>query len=172
MACGIYTIGGIPLGCLDNTGGIKYVDIAPMPTDGAAYDLASDSMSIETINDPIASEFKRFSFRKQTSGLESTVNINDVEGIMSVTTNLTLKFAKQETAKRSEIMALLLENSIVVVTDMNDKQWVLGVENPVTATAGTTSTGINLTDGNSYNITLTDLSSELPYELTGSIATS
>ncbi len=54
---------------------------------------------------------------------------------------------------------------MVIVKDANGKLWYLGYNEPVTATAGTGQTGTAATDGNNYQITLTDQSDTYPYEV-------
>ena len=162
MACNSYSLSGISLGCSDNIGGIKFVDIAQV-TGSTITATTNTSNQITGLTG--VGEFKRFDFRKQSGNLESTTAISDAEGTVLVTSNLNLKFAKMETAKRTEIVALTFSNVVVKVTDQNGKVWFLGLDNPVTATAAGGATGTNFTDGNSYTITLTDLSKELPKEI-------
>jgi hypothetical protein len=164
MACGSYTLSGIALGCLDNTGGIKTISVASYPTTGFTSDLNA-SGEITGFTGIASGDWKTFDFRKQSSGLSTEVAVSDVEGTVLFTSSLSLKFSKMETAKRTEIMALILGNAVVKVTDQNGKVWFLGYDNPVTATAATAATGTAFTDGNSYAITLTDLSKELPRQV-------
>ena len=70
-----------------------------------------------------------------------------------------------ETTKRVEIMALAQSGLVVVVVDANGKQWLLGYDAPVKASAGDGLTGTARADRNGYSITLQDNSLELPYEV-------
>jgi hypothetical protein len=72
---------------------------------------------------------------------------------------------KMETSKRLQMMALLMNECVAIVKDCNGKYWYLGYDNPLEASAGTASTGTANTDLNGYDITLTDTSRELPYEV-------
>ena len=56
-------------------------------------------------------------------------------------------------------------------TSGNNKYWYLGYDEPVTLTAGTAGTGTAKGDKNGYDLTLTDLSNSLPYEVSEAIAT-
>ena len=75
---------------------------------------------------------------------------------------------KMETAKRIEIMALMMSACAVIVRDSNDKYWYLGKDNYVECSAGSAQTGTAISDSNHYELTLTDTSSELPYEVAAS----
>ena len=70
-----------------------------------------------------------------------------------------------ETAKRTELANLDGGQLVAIVEDMNGKYWYLGKDNWVSASAVTGQTGAGVDDGNFYTITLTDISSELPYEV-------
>ena len=54
----------------------------------------------------------------------------------------------------------------VIYEDNNQKRWLLGYDNPVTATSLGGETGTAFGDANQYTIELTDNSSELPMEVT------
>ena len=114
-------------------------------------------------------KFKKYAFKKNTSSMTSTLNVDPANGVNFVQTDLSLVFAKQETVKRMEIAKLSLGELRVIVLDANGKYWFLGQEEFVSATAGTAETGVNRTDGNKYTITLTDYSSSYPYEVTPTI---
>ena len=88
-----------------------------------------------------------------------------MNGVNFVTSDLTLVFAKQDTAKRIEISALALDDLVVIVKDANLHYWYLGKDEPVQASAAAAQTGTARTDGNSYTITLQDTSLKLPYEV-------
>ena len=68
-----------------------------------------------------------------------------------------------------EIAKLSLGELRVIVKDANGKYWFLGMEEFVSATSGSAETGTNRTDGNKYQIVLTDYSSSYPYEVDPSI---
>ena len=92
-------------------------------------------------------------------------------GVNYVSTELNLVFTRQETAKRVEMSALLLNDVACLVVDSNNKVWVMGLESPVNATAATAESGVAASDGNKYTITLTDESSTFMYEYTGDLPT-
>ena len=163
MACS-QTLNGIAAACETNVGGIREVFIANYD-DVSAVELDEVSNMIKTISMVDTAKFKKYAFKKNTSSMTSTLNVDPANGINFVQTDLSLVFAKQETVKRMEIAKLSLGELRVIVLDANGKYWFLGQEEFVSATAGTAETGTNRTDGNKYTITLTDYSASYPYEV-------
>lgn len=161
MACASYTMSGLAVGCKDSIGGIKKAWFAPY---GVTTSVSTNTLTIapESIKD-----FKVYNFRKATGSMTSTLNTSETAG-NSFTTEVTLQFLKQETSKRLEVMALLMNEMVGVIKDGNGKYWYIGYDYPIEATAGTAETGTAMTDLNGYNITITDNSIELPYEITDS----
>ena len=163
MGCS-QVLNGIAADCQTNVGGIREIYIANYD-DVSAVTLDETSNMIKTITMVDTAKFKKYSFKKNTSSMTSTLNVDPANGINFVQTDLALVFAKQETVKRMEIAKLSLGELRVIVLDANGKYWFLGKEEFVSATAGTAETGTNRTDGNKYTITLTDYSASYPYEV-------
>lgn len=167
MACS-QTLSGIAAACETNVGGIREVYIANYD-DVTAVEVDETTHLVDTITMDTGKKFYQYFFKKNTSSMTSTLNVDPANGVNFVQTDLALQFAKQETAKRMEIAKLALGELRVIVLDSNGKYWFLGLEEFVSATAGTAETGVNRTDGNKYTITLTDYSSSYPYEVDSSI---
>ena len=167
MACS-QVLNGIAADCQTNVGGVREVYIANY-SDVTAIEVDDSSNMIKTITMADTAKFKKYAFKKNTSSMTSTLNVDPANGVNFVQTDLSLVFAKQETVKRMEIAKLSLGELRVIVLDANGKYWFLGQEEFVSATAGTAETGTNRTDGNRYQITLTDYSSSYPYEVTPTI---
>ena len=167
MACS-QLLNGIAADCQTNVGGVREVYIANY-SDVTAIEVDDSSNMIKTITMADSAKFKKYAFKKNTSSMTSTLNVDPANGVNFVQTDLSLVFAKQETVKRMEIAKLSLGELRVIVLDANGKYWFLGQEEFVSATAGTAETGVNRTDGNKYTITLTDYSSSYPYEVTPTI---
>ena len=163
MSCS-QVLNGIAADCQTNVGGIREIYIANYD-DVSAVTLDDTSNMIKTITMADSAKFKKYAFKKNTSSMTSTLNVDPANGINFVQTDLSLVFAKQETVKRMEIAKLSLGELRVIVLDANGKYWFLGKEEFVSATAGTAETGTNRTDGNKYSITLTDYSASYPYEV-------
>ena len=167
MACS-QTLNGIAAACETNVGGIREVYIANYD-DVTAIEVDATTNMIDTITMETGKKFYKYLFKKNTSSLTSTLNVDPTAGVNFVQSDLALVFAKQETVKRMEIAKLSLGELRVIIKDANGKYWFLGYEEFVSATAGTAETGVNRTDGNRYTITLTDYSSSYPYEVDSSI---
>ena len=167
MSCS-QLLNGIAADCQTNVGGVREVYIANY-SDVTAIEVDDSSNMIKTITMADSAKFKKYAFKKNTSSMTSTLNVDPANGVNFVQTDLALVFAKQETVKRMEIAKLSLGELRVIVLDANGKYWFLGQEEFVSATAGTAETGTNRTDGNRYSITLTDYSSSYPYEVTPTI---
>ena len=163
MSCS-QVLNGIAADCQTNVGGVREVYIANY-SDVTAIEVDEVSNMIKTITMADTAKFKKYAFKKNTSSMTSTLNVDPANGVNFVQTDLSLVFAKQETVKRMEIAKLSLGELRVIVLDANGKYWFLGQEEFVSATAGTAETGVNRTDGNKYTITLTDYSSSYPYEV-------
>ena len=163
MSCS-QVLNGIAADCQTNVGGVREVYIANYG-DVTAVTLDETSNMIKTITMVDSAKFKKYAFKKNTSSMTSTLNVDPANGINFVQTDLSLVFAKQETVKRMEIAKLSLGELRVIVLDANGKYWFLGKEEFVSATAGTAETGTNRQDGNKYTITLTDYSASYPYEV-------
>ena len=163
MSCS-QVLNGIAADCQTNVGGVREVYIANY-SDVTAIEVDDSSNMIKTITMADTAKFKKYAFKKNTSSMTSTLNVDPANGVNFVQTDLSLVFAKQETVKRMEIAKLSLGELRVIVLDANGKYWFLGQEEFVSATAGTAETGVNRTDGNKYTITLTDYSSSYPYEV-------
>ena len=167
MACS-QVLNGIAADCQSNVGGVREVYIANY-SDVTTIEVDETSNMIKTITMADTAKFKKYAFKKNTSSMTSTLNVDPANGVNFVQTDLTVVFAKQETVKRMEIAKLSLGELRVIVLDANGKYWFLGQEEFVSATSGTAETGTNRTDGNRYQIVLTDYSSSYPYEVDPSI---
>lgn len=164
MACKSFALSGIALPCKDNMGGIKEVYIVKS-NDIKTVTLNTERSQIATIETVDEAKFKTYKFRKGTASMTSNASSDEQIGNFSVTTELSLQFSKMETSKRLEIMALCLEDVVVIVLDWNGKYWYLGYDFPVTANTATATTGTAATDLNGYNITLSDTAAEFPFEI-------
>lgn len=166
MSCSSITLNGIGLGCKDSMGGIKKVYIAKF--EDVNLQGISDNI-IDNISMKNSATFKTYEFRKGTSSMSTTLTTDEAAGTLSFQTDVSLQFSKMDTAKRLEIMALCVDSVVVIVEDSNGQCWYLGYDFPVTATTATANTGTSFGDFSGYNITLTDNSKELPYEVDPSI---
>ena len=163
MSCSLNTLAGIAGACESNQGGIIEVYINHFDQIDEVT-VTSDKISAIALK-ASGEKFHKYNFKRNTGSLTSTYTIDPANGVNFVTSDLSLVFAKQDTAKRIEISALALDDLAVIVKDSNGKFWYLGYNEPVQASAAAAQTGTARTDGNSYTITLQDTSLTLPYEV-------
>ncbi|MCD7937177.1 MAG: hypothetical protein LUG98_09985 [Tannerellaceae bacterium] len=162
MACNV-TLNGIVKDCDGAVGGIR-----------AAWIASADAVTVK-VEDDLISEvdggvFKKFEFRKNTGNFTTTINNDDASGTTYYSTDIVLQFTRQETDKRIEIAALAVGDVVVVVKDANNRYWYFGYDEPVTLSAGTAESGTAKADFNGYNITLSDESTVMPYEISAAFA--
>ena len=157
MACST-VLTGIALDCA-NAGGIKKVYIAPI-ADVSAVTVTAGAVSAITMKD--TKKFKEYSFRKNTASLTKTATKDDAAGTSFVTSEVALRFAKMDNAKRTEMQALLTGNVYVIVLDNNGEYWFLGYDSYCSASAATGESGTSLGDANQYTINLSAETVEFP----------
>lgn len=168
MACGTYTLNGLNTACKESSlGGIRRVYFA-LADDVAEVTVTADKITGITMAD--GKKFKEYKLLKNTGSMTSTLNVSDTAASY-FTNEITLQFMKQETAKRIEIMSLLMAETVAIVQDANGTYWYMGKDYPITATGGTAETGTAAGDANRYELTLSDDSKELPYEVNADILT-
>ena len=171
MACS-QTLAGFKLSCDSSKGGIKVVYIAVYPGEGASG--ITSGVTVDATADTVSAistgvTFYKYEIKRNTGSMTSTLNLDDANGINYVSTDLVLQFNKMDASKRAEMKALSLEQLLVVAVDSNGEAWVLGVNEPVTASAGTGQTGQNKTDGNFYQLTLQANDDSYPMSYSGNI---
>lgn len=158
MACISQTLAGLAQDCDNSKGGVKKVWIA---TEDPKAKVTTGAIS-GFDNDV---EWYEYNFKKNTSSMTSTLNVDAANGINYVSTELVLQFNKMNTVKRTEMAGLAVNEMYVIVQDSNNMYWYLGMDEAVAATAGTSQTGTAKTDGNFYQITLSDESDSFPFEV-------
>jgi hypothetical protein len=165
------TLTGMDLDCRESVGGIKEVYILG-DRSKVTVTIVKDAITDITLDSgAVSHKFLPYKFRKQTGSMISTINTSEENGTTFVQTDVTLVFHKMEAKKRLEIASLMVGDCAMLVKDGNNKYWYLGLDEPVTLTAGTAGTGTAKGDKNGYDLTLTDLSDTLPYEVSEEIAT-
>lgn len=166
MSCSSQTLSGLAKDCSGSIGGILEVYIANFD-DVTAVTVSGDM--ITAISLASSKYFNKYLFSRNTGNLTSTATIDKANGVNFITSSLLLQFNRMETTKRVEMTALSLNDLVVIVKDANGKYWYLGKDNPVAASAQDGQTGTAVADANRYQITLEDVSYELPYEVDSSI---
>lgn len=165
MACST-VLTGIALDCA-NAGGIKKVYIAPI-ADVSSVTVTAGKVTAITMGE-VGKKFKEYSFRKNTASLTKTATKDDAAGTSFVTSEVALRFAKMDSAKRTEMQALLTGNVYVIVLDNNGQYWFLGYDSYCSASAATGESGTALGDANQYTINLSAETVEFPQTVDDSI---
>ena len=160
MACNV-TLTGIALDCVTNLSGIKAIYLA---NDASVGNVTVSEEQITAI-DASAGTFYEYIPAKNTGSLTKTLTKDESTGVMYYTNEVVAQFNKMETKKRTELSNIDRGQFKAIVLDSNGKYWFLGYDNYVSASAVTGQTGAGLDDGNFYTLTLTDISTELPYEV-------
>ena len=144
---------GIPLACLESTGGVKNVYI------GAYSDATTFTYAVDDSIDTVASTetFYTFKFRPQTAGYTEELTKSVENGTTFWTQALTMIFHKMDAAKRNNILLLASTSMHVIVQTQNGEYWWLGLANGAEVTTTTTSAGTAYGDLNGYNLTVTGL---------------
>lgn len=164
MACTSATLSGIALDC-GNIGGLKALYIADI-LDVTGVTVASGKVT--AIAMASTKKFKLFSFRKGNANFVSTGNGDDASGTNFVDTVTTVQFNKMETAKRTEMQALVSANTYVIAQDYNGAYWFIGYDSYNNALVNA-ATGAAMSDANAYTVTLSSQTSELPIEVESTV---
>lgn len=164
MYCTPQTLSDIKAECGTNIGGVKSVAVrnradvtAITITDGVVSALTLSSATGTPVDAAV------IGFRPQTCLLSSEATIDQVAGTHFYTNTLSFRFAKMNAAKRTSIVALSHAQTIALVKDNNDTVWLVGYEEPLSASALTGTTGTAHSDANEYTPSLSCMSPDLLY---------
>lgn len=173
MACSQTLNGFTALDCNPSKGGVKEIYIANYDDVTAiGLDDASSAATITGITMASGTTWHKYAMRRNTASMTSTLNVDETAGVNYVSTDVILHFNKLDTPQRLEMTALSLAETRVVVRDANDNWWMLGVDEPCVASAGTAQTGVQKSDGSYYELTIQSSDNTWPLELSdGAIAT-
>ena len=159
MACLLSS--GIAKGCKDNAGGLKRILLAN--TTGASGTGVTFTPSIGATADDIitsvamgasADKFYEFVPNKMSSNWVENVQSNVQNGTVGYEQVLTMIFGKNEATKRNQVKLLGQAEVYAIVEDYNGKYFLLGEENGLELTGGSSSSGTTLTDLNGWNVVL------------------
>ena len=152
---------GIPLACLESTGGVKNVYI------GAFSDTTTFTYDADEIIDTVTSteSFYTFKFRPQTASYGEELSKSLENGTTFWTQTLTMIFHKMDAAKRNNMLLLSGTSMHVIVETQNGDYWWLGLANGADVSATTSGAGQAYGDLNGYNLTITGLEPIMAHEL-------
>lgn len=152
---------GIPLACLDSTGGVKNVYIGAF-SDATTFTYDADDV-IDTVTS--AESYYTFKFRPQTASYNEELTKSLENGTTFYTQTLSMIFAKIDAAKRNNMLLLAGTSMHVIVETQNGDYWWLGLANGADVSANTSGAGQAYGDLNGYNLTITGLEPVLAHEL-------
>lgn len=172
MAC--LLTAGIPKGCRANSGGIKRVLLANYENITAvgpalAGDTTGTVTAITMPSGTSATTWYAFVPNKLSSNYVENIQASSQNGTFGFDQVITLIFAKNEASKRNAIMMLGQANLMAIVEDFNAKYWLLGEQNGIELTAGSSATGTALGDLNGYTLTISGPSASMAREVTAAL---
>ena len=144
---------GIPIECMDNTGGIKNVYIGAF-SDATTFTYDADEI-IDTVTS--AETYYTFKFRPQTSSLTEEGTASVENGTNFFTQNISMSFHKMSATNRNTMLLLIQASTHVIVEDQNGLHWWCDFENGANVTAQTNAAGQAYGDLNGNTVTLTGL---------------
>ena len=142
--------GGIPLECLNSTGGVKNVYIASF-SDATTFTYDAE----EIIDDVTSSEtFYTFKFRPQTAEYGEELQKSLENGTTFYTQTLSMVFHKIDAAKRNSMLLLANSQMHVIVETQNGDYWLMGEANGADVVTNTSGVGKAFNDLNGYNVAI------------------
>ena len=172
--CITYALTGIArdTGCNAGIGGISTlylidadkVDITfpTIPEQGQV----TETLQIKSILPKGDAKWYEYTFNPNTGSMTSTFETDETRSYNVFTTEVALQFMGQDSAKRMQIMAMCMNQTVAVVRDANKKYWLLGGNGTIVqASAATAVTGVGAKEFNGYTVTLSVEDSQLPYEI-------
>ena len=152
--------------CAGSLGGIKKIYLAPWQANAYSIVTSGDTGTVTAIATGVT--WTEIPLRKNSANMTSEVQINDQTGNY-VQTTLQITMSKMEAGKRLAAQAIMLSGFLAIAIDANGQRWALGKDNEMTCSAGTGQTGEQKTDGNYYQMSLQDDSTEFPYPLSADV---
>ena len=119
--------------------------------------------SVKSVTLVDGEKFKAFGFKQQTATFTQTLQYSENASFWQQ--DISLVFAKQDSAKRLSIMSIAQAELTAIVEDNNGKYWLCAINYPMVMNSGDVTSGTVYTDNNSYSITLSASDLELALEL-------
>ncbi len=170
MAClSNYSLKGLLADCAPVLPGISEVWIGYHQD--YAVTINESAHSVSSITASSGAKMEHYEFQRQTGSLTSTGTRSEANNSTYFTNTIALQFSKLEGVKHMEIEALSKERLAVIVHTTDGKYFYVGAAGDetnayVTGSDVTAATGQSMDDFNGYNISLSNVSGHLPYEMT------
>lgn len=178
MACVSY-LTGFKTSCGSNLASIKTIWVGQFGSAVFSYEYQKDDQGqyvededehkiIEKVTGATLKadypEWVEFQFRKNTSEMTTEMTRND-NGSFYFTNAANLVFAKQNQQKRLALQATASGDCSMIILDSNGIYWLIGSDNPVTASTLSATTGVAVGDANQYSLTLSADEAYMPIPL-------
>ena len=150
------------LDCKDGVGGLKLMFI--IAKDDAT--LTPSSGTITAVTNKTGKKWLKYELVKETASFKETFNDNIQNGTTYYTQELELILNKLQTATRNELLLLGKGHFWVIVLDQNGKYWLLGYQNGIDRSGGSSESGKGYGDRNGYAINFKGMEPELAIEVT------
>lgn len=157
---------GYVLDCKDSIGGIKAVWFISTGNVSAVTEVSG---VVTAITKAAGKVFYKYQLVKNSSSLTENVNANVQNGTVFYAQELAIVLNKMQANTRNEILLLAQNNLMAVVEDANGKYWLLGKQNGLDLSAGSSATGTAQADRNGYTLTFSGGEKELAPEVNSSI---
>jgi hypothetical protein len=165
MACNLSA--GIPLGCRDNTGGLKTLWITDYTNVTSLTSSTGDTITAISGS----GTFYEFQLIRTSSQLTETVNASLENGTVFYQGEVVTYFNKLGQDKRNILKTLAQSQRLAIVAEDNNGQFFyLGQTYGCFISAGTSVTGKALGDQNGYNMTFQYLEPNPMNQLSGSLS--
>ena len=145
----------------DNPG--TYIQQDYLDPDGNKVIESISGLTLDTTNYDYWVEFQ---FKKNTCSASTEMTIND-NGSHYFTNALNMVLAKQDNAKRLNIQSIASGDCACVYVDGNGIYWMIGLNDSVTLTTASATTGTTISDSNQYDLVLSEDSATMPIQIVG-----
>lgn len=166
MSCALTQ--GYTLDCIDSMGGVKEVYLIEF-ANVSSYTVAAGVVT--ALVKASAKQFYRYAQVKNTSDASENMAVNEENGTRVVEQSVKIILNKLQTSVRNEMMLVAANRCMAVVVDKNDKPWIYGIKNGLTAKQISAKTGTQMADRNGYEVELMGQEPELAYEVNSSVFT-
>ena len=161
---------GIVMDCNSSQGGVDKVFIANGPVQSIS-ETAGVISAITVGGSALApSDFFTYESPKQQSSLAEDVAVDQANGTVVYSQNLTLIFNKLEASKRNQILLMAEATSMVVVVKTNSgKYFSVGIERGAFLGSASATTGSAYADREGYELVISGIESAPMYEVDSAI---
>ena len=136
--------------CVSSTGGIKSIFVSELDSTDT---LTISGGTVTALELTTGKQFFEYNFRKQTGTFTETITVSEETGSVFYAPEVNIVLSKMEISKRNEIKLLAVNDLQIIVLDNNGTYWLVGSQNGMSISAGTSATGTNYGDLNGYNLT-------------------